>query len=148
MIITEAKDEDVQEISKIALEEFSYANQSLDKILTRKKKGALIFKAIEHDKLMGFVDFEINGENAMINALTVVKEFRGKKVGTHLAKFAVNFLALRGVKKINLLVKQENFAAKKIYEKLGFKFLEIYEKKIENHVVEKMELNIITTDAA
>lgn len=142
MIIRKIREEDAHEISRLTVEEFPYTSATKEKVLERKKSGAMIFTAIEKDAVIGFVDFEMKEKQAMINGLTVKKEFRGKHVGKKLAFFAVNFLALKGADKIMLLVKQENSAAKKIYQSLGFRTNGLLEKKMDNSLVEQMELKI------
>lgn len=142
MNISKVNETDLKEISIIAMQEFPYANQTQEKIFFRKKNGSMIFKATENKKILGFIDFDLKNRQGTINALSVKKEVRGKKIGQKLARFAVNFLALKGAEKITLLVKRENTTAKTIYQKLGFSCNEIYEKKIENSLVEKMELRI------
>ncbi len=142
MKITEITENDIPEISEMATEEFSYAKLSADKILSRKKNGIFIFKAVEENKIAGFVDFQLNGQKAFINGVTVKKQFRGKKIGKTLLKFAINFSAWSGAQKIELIVRKDNSPAKKIYESLGFRITGPHYKKIDGKEIEKMELEI------
>jgi len=69
----------------------------------------------EQNKSYGFVD----AETPEIG-LSVIKEMRGKGIGTELIKRTIEHVKAAGVKKLSLSV-EENNPAKNLYSKLGFK---------------------------
>jgi ribosomal protein S18 acetylase RimI-like enzyme len=81
----------------------------------------------EQRKTVGFIEYErdlgpfslIN--NGHINYLGVDKKYQGKGYGKTLFKYAVHDLEEQGVKRITLSVKENNEAARKLYEKSGFR---------------------------
>lgn len=61
-----------------------------------------------------------NWQYAYITELFVRKEYRNKGIGTQMMKFAEQELIKLGVKKIFLLVQEQNKKAQKLYQSLGF----------------------------
>ena len=78
---------------------------------------------------------------ARINGLTVRPEERNKGIATALLEHMIGFLQSRGAKRIMLLVKQGNDEAKKLYETKGFRFMGLYQRQIDQSIVEEMELD-------
>ncbi|MBI4044236.1 MAG: GNAT family N-acetyltransferase [Candidatus Diapherotrites archaeon] len=142
MIIKKINPQDIGRIVELSAAEFPYKNHSSQKVSERQKNGAMLFKAEENGSFAGFVDFELQGNKGFIHGLAVRKEYRGKKIGRTLAVFAIHALSLNGAEKIRLLVRRENDAAKKIYEKLGFRHAGTGEKTIAGEPVEELELNV------
>ena len=136
-MIAEATEKDIAELTRLIAEEFSYTKFNAEKLSQRMKKpGIFVFKKTENKKLIGFIEFEIIGPVAMLNALSVKKEFRKQGHGKELLDFAIQFLEEIPVKKINLLVKKNNQIAKKLYKSAGFSFEKMHGKKIDNTEIE------------
>lgn len=142
MMIKKINQEDIESLLKLSEAEFPYKSHTGQKFFERQKNGAMLFKAEENGSFAGFVDFELKGNKGFIHGLAVRKEYRGKKIGHKLAIFAVNALSLNGAKRIYLLVRKQNAAAKKIYEKLGFRYTNAPEKVIAGEPVEELELQV------
>lgn len=56
-----------------------------------------------------------------IDSLAVIKELRGKGIGSSLLKFIIDFARSKGYLRVKLQVIGKNWRAKKLYEKKGFK---------------------------
>ncbi|MDD5163313.1 MAG: GNAT family N-acetyltransferase [Candidatus ainarchaeum sp.] len=144
MEILRAEKKDVKEILPMIQKEFAYAKMTPEKTLRRlRRKNFRIFKAVEAGKIIGFLELEKLDYNlARINGLSVSPEHRKKGFGKQLAKFAVNYLEKKNIRRIIILVKQSNSEAKKLYAETGFKFMRLLENKIENETIEELELNL------
>ena len=144
MDIKEIEESDYPEVIGLIKVEFPYVDFDLGKIEQRVKSGRIfLFKAVEKAKLMGFVEVELLEEGiARVNGLTVKKEFRKNGVAKALVEFAIEFLKKKKIGRILLLVKEENKAAKKVYEEQGFKFIGMYKRELDDAIVEEMELDI------
>ncbi|HRN78239.1 MAG TPA: GNAT family N-acetyltransferase [Candidatus Dependentiae bacterium] len=88
--------------------------------------GILQIKVLRVDnQLAGFTAYyKENPQVGILLFLAVDPIFRGKGYGEQLARFAVNDLIAQGAKKIQLVTRTVNFAAQKIYKRLGFQ--EVY----------------------
>ncbi len=143
MQIREVKEADLPEIVSLIKEEFPYAAIDLAKIRERiASKKIFVFKAVERRILLGFVEAEMIAQDvARINGLTVKPEFRKKGIAAGLLEHMLSFLRERGAKRIMLLVKQSNEEAKQLYKQKGFRFMGLYQREIDQSVVEEMELD-------
>lgn len=75
----------------------------------------------EDHKPAGFVTYHLlDGYTGRIQFLAVGQEYRKKGYGKLLLEYAVQDLKKRGVCFVNLAVRDNNEAAKKLYEQLGF----------------------------
>jgi len=135
--------QDYGEIIGLIKREFPYVDFDLARIEERVKSGRVaIFKAAEGKALLGFIEAEFLEEGiARINGLTVKEEHRKKGVAKNLVGFVLGFLKNKGVGRVLLLVRQENRAAKKVYEEAGFRFIGMYRRELDNAIVEEMELD-------
>ncbi|MBU1120472.1 MAG: GNAT family N-acetyltransferase [archaeon] len=140
-MISSIEEKDLKEISELILEEFPYVEPFKEKLGQRiNEKKVFVFKLVEEKELIGFIDFQLRKGIGRINAVTVKKDFRRKGYGSELLKFAVDFLKERNAERITLLVKKENLDAKKLYERNGFRVKRELEKRIDDSVIEEMEL--------
>jgi len=146
--ITEIEKYDYDEVIGLIKAEFPYVHFDIGKIKERIESSKIfIFKAVEGKKLLGFIEIELmKGELARINGLTVKKEYRNRGVAKKLIGYAVSFLKKKKVERVLLLVKQGNDAAKKIYREAGFRFIGMYNRELDNVVVEEMELDFKPKD--
>ena len=83
----------------------------------------LIIKVLrEGDKTAGFVAYyKLNSFTYKLLYLAVDKDFRGKRYGMRLAKYAIQDMFARGGKIIKLVTRVKNKKARSLYKKLGFK---------------------------
>lgn len=124
--IEPAKLKDIEEIYQIEqksfatpwsyemfLQEFYYplSRQLVAKIPTEKVTGYLIWR----------VDF--TGQEAHILDLAVHPGFRRRNIATDLLNRALTLMKKEAVEKVYLEVRENNFAARKLYEKFGFQFI-------------------------
>ena len=136
---------DLPEVAGLIMREFPYMNATLEKLRERiGRKNYFIYKAVSGRQLSGFVDFEIDssGELGKLNGLEVKDKFRARGIGKELLKFAVEFLESAGCRRIQLLVKEKNEKAKLLYKEFGFEFIGMYNKQLDNSLVEIMELDL------
>ena len=143
MQIKELDERDLPGIIALIKREFPYVEIRIEKIRERiASKRVFVLKAVEKNSLLGFIEAEMPEPTiARINGLTVKPEERNKGIATALLEHMIGFLQSRGAKRIMLLVKQGNDEAKKLYETKGFKFMGLYQRQIDQSIVEEMELD-------
>jgi|SRR3989344_4087883 len=133
---------DIQSVIGMITDEFPYKGMSAEEMEKRIKGGKVfVFKTISGKKMTGFVDVEItqNGK-AIINGISVLPEYRRKAIGEKLMNHAIGFARKKGAKDVRLLVKVGNFPAKRLYKKVGFSFNRYFDRKIDNSIVEEMQI--------
>ncbi len=150
MRIERASEEDLREISQLISREFPYVERSPEKFGKMVGQGrVVIFKAVEKREILGFSEVQFVEEGiARINGLSVKESWQGKGIGAKLLDHTLKFLEEKSVERVVLLVKQSNERAKAIYESRGFKFIGLYHRKLDNAVVEEMELGLGTETPA
>jgi ribosomal-protein-alanine N-acetyltransferase len=148
MQIEPIAERDLPEIISLIKREFPYVEIRIEKIRERiASRRVFVFKAVENKELLGFVEAEMLAPSiARINGLTVKPEERNKGIATALLEHMIDFLQSKGAKRIMLLVKQGNDEAKKLYETKGFKFMGLYQRQIDQSIVEEMELDLGTKE--
>jgi ribosomal-protein-alanine N-acetyltransferase len=144
MKIDRASEEDLREIIKLISKDFPYVKRGPGKFKELIKAGQIIiFKAVEKENILGFSEVQFVEEGiARINGLSVKESWQGKGIGAKLIDRTLNFLRGKNVERIVLLVKQSNERAKAIYRSKGFEFIGLYHRKLDNEVVEEMELGL------
>ncbi|MGO1729425.1 MAG: GNAT family N-acetyltransferase [Flavobacteriaceae bacterium] len=80
---------------------------------------------------------ETEADEFYIDALSVNPDMRGQKIGSKLISFAENHAKENNYKHIGLLVDKENPAAKRLYHRLGFVFINAV--KLEQHCYEHLQ---------
>ncbi len=137
-------DSDLPEIISMINREFPYVSISIEKIREKiRKKKIFVFKAVEGEKLLGFIEAEmLEAGLARINGLTVKPSERNRGIAGKLLDHMIRFLHGKNVRRIMLLVKQKNEEAKKLYGQKGFKFMGLYRREIDQAIVEEMELDL------
>lgn len=80
------------------------------------------FVAEESDNLVGVAEaYPITTNDTwLIDAITVLPNYRRRGVGQQLMKELMNFIKTKGGKKMQLYVQPDNVSAMKFYTKLGF----------------------------
>ena len=73
-----------------------------------------------HSKRIGFYALDIRDKKIHINDVQIIKNHRGKGLGTYLMKLIEKKALSRGIRKLELQVFKDN-PAKRLYSRLGYK---------------------------
>ena len=134
---------DVPVLDEIIKKEFPYTTYNSEKISGKLNDDKyFIVKAHQKNIFVGFTEAEFFDNEARLNAVYVEEAWRGQKIALHLIRKIIHECKRRRVHRIFLLVKERNFAAKCLYEKSGFVFERIYEKEIDESVVEMWHYHV------
>lgn len=142
MNIIKAQKNDFNEINSLIEGEFPYTKKRMNKISDRLNDGSTVFVAKEKNNFFGFIEFKFNGCDAKLLGLAVKKNFREKGVGKKLFDFFLGLCKKSKIEKVSLIVKKNNFQAKKLYKSRDFIKTGVLKKKIEDKTIESMELNL------
>lgn len=146
-MIEKAKEKDIEKINEIIENDYPYKNFSNETLTDRfQKPEVIILKKTYNKEIAGFVDFEVKENFGLINAVSVKKSFRRKGFGKELLEKALDVLKQNNIFEAKLLVKKENSHAKKLYESIGFSFIKMHNKKIENSEVELWGIELLMDD--
>ncbi len=112
---------DLQELMQIENECFSrpYSNESFLQDLCGDK--VKVFVKIQNEKIVGFISLYIFLDEANLQQIAVLEDFRRKGIASELIEYSIEYLKQNKVKKFYLEVNETNFVAIKTYEKFGFK---------------------------
>jgi len=75
----------------------------------------------DNEEVVGYCGMWVIIDEAHITNLAVRRDLRNRKIGSLLMKEMMRRAAQKGVKKMTLEVRPSNLAARRLYEKLGFK---------------------------
>ena len=89
------------------------------------------FIYIEKSNIIGFVNYYDLYDRFEIANISVVPEFRNKKIGSKLMEYVIELGKRQGIENITLEVKKDNEYAIKLYSKYNFKTVAIREKYYE-----------------
>lgn len=84
-------------------------------------KSNTVFVASLQDSLVGFVVIENDIDEINISHIVVDKEYRNHGIGSKLVKFVEAYSKTKKIDTVSLEVSVNNFTAKTLYEKLGYK---------------------------
>ena len=120
-MIRMATELDLQELMQIENKCFSrpYSSESFLQDLRGDKVKA--FVKILNEKIVGFISLYIFLDEANLQQIAVLEDFRRKGIASELIEYSVEYLKQNKVKKFYLEVNETNFVAIKTYEKFGFK---------------------------
>jgi ribosomal-protein-alanine N-acetyltransferase len=90
------------------------------------------FAAIEDREIIGYVCFWTVSDEAQITNITVKEKFRRKGLGSRLMKYIIDISSAMKIKKMFLEVRASNCPALSLYEKFGFKKIEVRKKYYSN----------------
>ncbi len=139
---------------------FPYANFTFEEINRRIATNNIFYYVAMADRhTVGFVDFELKGQSMQVLGLAVLEEFRGRGIGKALLVKALSegkrISKERGVKlkRIDLMVLEENDAARKIYAQLGFRKhgvldKQLWDKKVLVYTKELMPARVDNQDGS
>lgn len=85
--------------------------------------GRMAIKVMrDGDALIGFVGYYMKSpQEGFLNFVAVNEEYRGKGYAQKMAQVAVDDMIKRGAKKIKLVTRPSNLAARAVYKRLGFR---------------------------
>jgi ribosomal-protein-alanine N-acetyltransferase len=121
IVVRHASLADVETLLRIEEECFDhpYDREVFEAML--KSRGCVILLAEALGNPIGYVAFEKKGYVGTIISIGVAKKFRRRGVGTYLLTQALRMLREAGVRRVVLQVSVKNLAARRLYEKLGFR---------------------------
>ena len=141
---------DAPELLRLMDEFFPYIEADFASVLDRLHDEQFTFLKFEYqEQLLGYIEFETLEEmpwTVRLNGIAVRKDAQGQGVGKDLMLAGIEAMREKGFEKIFLLVASDNIAAKKMYEQLGFKFLQLHEHLIAGKEAEEWELLLSTTN--
>jgi len=126
--------------------EFPYTEFTPKKILDRMNDPKyLVLIAHQENILTGFADIEffLEKKEARLNAIYVDDAWRGQKIATKIVEHIVEECRRVFAERLFLLVRASNDGAKELYEKNGFVFEKMHDKKIEGEKIEVWGRKII-----
>jgi len=146
MIVKKAEFEDAAVISEMIFSEFPYTKADAENVKLRMSKPQIsLFKAVDGARIAGFLELELLDSLFgiwRINGLAVRKEFRQNGIGKELAEFAVSFAKRGRASQLVLLVRPDNYIAKKMYRKIGFQANGLWKSQINGKRAEEWVLNL------
>jgi putative acetyltransferase len=106
------------------------------------EKGSSIFLAHYDDKVVGTISLiPVNKDTYEILKLGVVDGFKGFGIGRKLMQICIDICIQKNAKTVTLESSSKLESALKLYEKLGFKHIEVVDAHFESADV-KMELKL------
>jgi ribosomal protein S18 acetylase RimI-like enzyme len=93
---------------------------AVDIPLMRDSANCDLFLAEEEDRLLGTVMVGHDGHRAWMYRLAVAPDRRHQSIGRALVHHAEGWAAMRGLRKIQLLIRETNGAVQGFYAKLGY----------------------------
>ena len=89
------------------------------------------------DRVVGCIAYKKIAEDTVeMNRTSVDKDFRGLKIGQKLVNELLNYAKSEGYQKMYLTTGNAMTAPIKLYEKLGFKFVENLELPFDNYLID------------
>lgn len=131
-MIVEMNKDDLKLIDELA-KCFSAIFLSKEKIMEEFENNIFTkyFIYIEKSNIIGFVNYYDLYDRFEIANISVVPEFRNKKIGSKLMEYVIELGKRQGIENITLEVKKDNEYAIKLYSKYNFKTVAIREKYYE-----------------
>lgn len=134
---------DAPELLRLMDEFFPYIEADFASVLDRLHDENFTFLKFHYqEQLLGYIEFEKLEETpwmVRLNAIAVRKDAQGQGVGKDLMRAGIDAMREKGFEKIFLLVATDNFPAKKMYEKLGFRFLQLHAHLIAGKEAEEWD---------
>lgn len=121
MVIREMQQQDVDAVTALEAASFSqpWLRHDFEEILTNPDR--FYFVAVESEEVLGGCMLtDIAGEGDISN-VAVALEYRRKGIAHALLEHLVQFGKDRGIRDFTLEVREQNVAARGLYEELGFK---------------------------
>ena len=132
MEITEMTLDDLESMKDTLYSDFDnfWSYNILKQELQNEKTTYIIAK--ENNEVVGFAGISIIFDEATLNNIVVKKSCRGRGIGGELLETLIDLCSDLNAKSFTLEVNVTNTPAIKLYEKFGFKNLEIRKKYYNN----------------
>ncbi len=142
--IDKLNETDITDVLEIVNSVFPYVTFSEDLIKEKlKSNNFFLIKYHQKNVLIGFLELEfIDNKLARLNAVFVSDAFRCRGIATKLINKAVHECRRKRIKKIFLLVKEDNLVAKNLYKKQKFVFVKLHDKELDGSIIEVWEKEI------
>ena len=85
-----------------------------------KDPDSLLYILLKDGQVIGICTVDVSGTSNYLYGLAVVEDYRGKGIGSYLAKSIVNQLIEQNDKEFQIAVEDSNLGAKRLYENIGF----------------------------
>lgn len=121
MIFEPLSEKDLQDLCEIEKQCFGTDAWNFNMLDGEFKSGSVFLGAREGKNVVGYICAKIILDEADINNVAVTSKFRRNGIAQKLLNCLIDFCKNRGVKKFTLEVNANNVAAKKLYQKTGFK---------------------------
>ena len=150
IVVRRASLADVETLLRIEEEcfDYPYDREVFEAML--RSRGCVILLAEALGNPIGYVAFEKKGYVGTIISIGVVEKFRCRGFGTYLLTQALRMLREAGVRRVFLQVSVKNLAARRLYEKLGFKaegLLKGYYRGEEDAILYSLEYGTLSRQA-
>jgi len=105
----------------------------------------LVLVARQANILTGFAELEffLDKKEVRLNAIYVDDAWRGQKIATKIVKRILDECGRMQYERLFLLVRESNSGAKELYEKNGFIFEKMHDKKIGGEKIEVWSQKIL-----
>lgn len=121
IVVERASQKQLYSIAAMTAHYFPYAGFSHSAILERLENPGIVYLvALAQGHTAGYIDYDLKEDSAQILGLAVLDEWRGKGIAKRLLQKAVEEIGLAGKRRVELLVAENNEAAKKLYSACGF----------------------------
>lgn len=111
---------DIDDVMRIDVQSFSYpwTREIFEQELLHNHY-AHYFVLENKEQMVGYVGLWIVEDDAQITNIAVLPDFRGKKLGEKLFRFAMQHALHEGAKRLSLEVRVSNKVAQNLYKKFG-----------------------------
>lgn len=129
-MIRDMQSQDVHALA--AIETACFAAGYADKMMSREDFAevladdhAVLFCAVEGDEVAGYAYLLLEGDAAHFDSLAVSPAHQGKGLGEKLFRHVEHYCRDNGVARLNLEIKETNYALLKRYHGYGYKCFEV-----------------------
>lgn len=86
------------------------------------------FVGLVNGRVIGYIGIWIVVDEAHITTIAVAPEFRGNRIAERFIEFGEDYSKIWGAEKMILEVRVSNFAAQKVYKRMGFEEIGVRKK--------------------
>ncbi len=147
MRIRKANQSDIEEIAHVEISSGYHKKKfnalpMIKKLFKDKYENVFVFE--DKKRILGYITLKEKNKIGELGLLVVTKTAQKKRFGLRLVKSVLKYAKKIKCKKIFLDVRKDNYKAISLYNKVGFKVIKTYKKKINNKIIlkTKMEKNL------
>lgn len=129
-MIRDMAEQDVEAL--VAIEQACFAAGYADKMMSRddfaevlSDDDAALFCAVENGEVAGYAFLILEEEAANFDSLAVSPAHQGKGLGEQLFRHVEDYCRTQGIPRLNLEIKETNYALLKRYHGYGYKCFEV-----------------------